>query len=92
MISRLSPFFQDKGNALPSSLRASREQIVHYWDQWMLWRMIGKRVEAFVIATGWQGPLPKAMLEVFFELDGFYDKMESQWLEKLAKQKQRGKG
>lgn len=51
--------------------------------------MVGKRVEAFVLAVGWKGALPKAMLEVFFELDNFLEKMEAQVLEKeLKKRKQ----
>lgn len=44
-------------------------------------------MEAFVLAIGWRGPLPKSMLEVFFELDNFLDKMESQALEKELKRK-----
>jgi hypothetical protein len=51
--------------------------------------MAGRRVEAFVSAVDWKGPLPKALLETFFELDHFMDKMEAQWLEKEAKRKQR---
>jgi hypothetical protein len=47
--------------------------------------MSGKRVEAFVMATAWKGPLPRKMLETFFELDSFLGKMEAQWLEKEAK-------
>lgn len=47
--------------------------------------MTGKRIEAFVIAKGWKGPLPKLMLETFFELDHFMDKMEAQFLEREAK-------
>jgi hypothetical protein len=61
-----------------------------YWDHWTLWRMTGKRVEAFIAATGWKGPLPKAMLEVFFEVDHILDKMEAQVLEKELK-KNRGR-
>ena len=58
----------------------------------MLWRMAGKRVESFVLATGWKGPLPKSMLETFFELDSFYGKMEAQALKKeLEKQKKHGR-
>jgi len=49
--------------------------------------MIGKRVEAFVLATDWKGPLPKSMLETFLELDNFIEKMESQFLEKKLKEK-----
>lgn len=61
-----------------------------FWEHWLLWRMSGKRVEAFVLAVGWKGPLPKSMLEVFFELDNFMDKMESQYLEnELKKQGKR---
>lgn len=48
----------------------------------MLWRLCGRRIEAFVLAAGWTGPLPKAMLETFFFLDGFYGIME----EKRAKE------
>jgi hypothetical protein len=70
---------------LPSSLKVSKESILKYWEHWLLWRMAGKRVEAFVLATGWKGALPKAMLEVFFEVDNFLDKMESQALEKELK-------
>lgn len=64
--------------------------ILHYWEDWLLWRMTGKRVEAFVVALGWQGPLPKAMLETFFEVDHFMDKMEMQWLENEMKKKRNG--
>jgi len=49
--------------------------------------MSGKRVEAFVAATAWQGSLPKGMLEVFFEIDNFLDKMEAQVMEKEMKKK-----
>jgi hypothetical protein len=56
----------------------------------MLWQMTGKRAEAFVLAVGWNGPLPKLMLETFFELDSFLAKMENQWLEKQLKKKKNG--
>ena len=49
--------------------------------------MAGKRVEAFVLATGWEGALPRSMLDTFFELDSFMGKMESQKLERDAKAK-----
>ena len=64
-----------------------KSQILKWWDNWLLWRMIGKRVEAFVLATDWKGPLPKSMLETFLELDNFIEKMESQFLEKKLKEK-----
>ena len=51
--------------------------------------MLGKNVQAFVLATGWQGALPRLMLEVFFELDSFMDKMEAQWIEREVKKKQK---
>lgn len=38
--------------------------------------MTGRRVEAFVLAAGWIGPLSKAMLDTFFFLDGFFGIME----------------
>lgn len=38
-------------------------------------------MEAFVLATDWQGALPRSMLDTFFELDDFYGRMESQKLE-----------
>lgn len=89
MIRRLSPFFKDTGNALPSTLKITREQIEKWWDYWLLWRMLEKRVEAFVLATNWQGALPKSMLETFLELDNFIGKMEAQFLEKKLKEKKR---
>jgi len=45
---------------------------------------VGKRVEAFVLATGWQGPLPRSMLQTFFELDDFYGRMERKFMKALA--------
>ena len=86
MIARLSPFFKNRGTALPSSLKVTKEQILKYWEHWILWGMAGKRVEAFVLATGWSGPLPKGMLETFFELDHFLSKMEAQVIEKELKE------
>ena len=68
-------------------MKVTKEQILRYWDRWLLWRMAGKRVEAYVLATGWEGPLPKGMLETFFELDNFLGKMEAQYLEKELKKK-----
>jgi hypothetical protein len=37
---------------------------------------VGRRIEAFVLAMGWKGPLPKALLETVFFLDSFFGKME----------------
>lgn len=50
---------------------------------------MGRRVEAFVLAIGWKGPLPKAMLDTFFFLDNFFGKMEAQKAKKEAEAEKR---
>jgi hypothetical protein len=90
LISRLSPFFRDTGDALPSTIKVTQEQITKYWEHWLFWKMCGRRVEAFVMALGWKSTLPRAMLEVFFELDNFMDRMEAQKLRKELQRKQNG--
>ena len=49
--------------------------------------MTGKRIESFTLTVGWKGAIPKIMLDVFMELDLFYDKMEAERIEKEAKAK-----
>ncbi len=61
--------------------------MLKHWEDWLLWRMVGKRAEAFVAAKGWSGPLSKSMLEAFFEMDNFMDRMEAQ---KIKKELQKG--
>lgn len=85
MIARLSPFFKKTGNEIPSVIGLTKEQILRWWDYWLLWRMTGKRVEAFALVVDWKGPMSKSMLETFFELDNFMAKMEAQRLEKELK-------
>jgi hypothetical protein len=45
------------------------------------------RVEAFVLAIGWDGPLPRGMLDTFFEIDDMYGRMERKFLKELTKKK-----
>jgi len=66
-------------------VKVTVEQLEKWWKLWLFWRMIGKRVEAFIMALDWKGPLPRSMLETFFELDNFMDKMEAQKVEKELK-------
>lgn len=47
--------------------------------------MLERKLDAFILATGWQGPLPRSMLDTFFELDSFMGKMEAQKMEKELK-------
>lgn len=67
---------------MPSAVKCTKEQVLRWWDHWLLWRMTGKRIEAFVLATDWKGVLPRSMLDTFFELDDFFGRMEAQRLEK----------
>lgn len=73
---------------LPEFLSVPKSQIEEHWDRWILWRMVGKRVEAFTLAL----KLPKALLDTLFFLDEFYEKMADKKLRDEAKQKTRKHG
>jgi len=75
---------KETGNALPSTLSITIEDFHRHKGNWLLWRNLGHYSDS----GAWIPPasyteamrLPKRMLDVFFELDT--------WLDKMMKQKQ----
>lgn len=63
------------------------EEIRKWWDHWLLYKMLDRNLEAFVVATNWKGALPRSMLKTFFEIDHVYSKMEIQKMERDSKRK-----
>jgi hypothetical protein len=60
-------------------------QVTKWWDYWTLYRMAGKKIEIFALLVDWKGPLSRSMLDTFFELDYFMDKMEKQKMKQESK-------
>ncbi len=85
MISRLSRLLKKDPDHLPEFLDIPKSQILKYWDYWLIWRMVGQRVEAFVLAI----KLPKALLDTLFFLDFFMGKMEAKKAKDDAKAKEK---
>jgi hypothetical protein len=54
--------------------------------------MADKNIEAFCIMVGWEGSISKTMLDVFMELDMFFDKMEAQRIDEEMKEEKRKNG
>jgi hypothetical protein len=78
------PLVRKPSKNLPKTVEITIGQVDAWWDYWLLWRIAGKRIESFMSMVGWSGPLSKSILDVFLELDAFYEKMEAQMMEKEA--------
>lgn len=53
-----------------------------FWEDWLLWRMVGKNVNNFLLA---KQHMSRAKLSTFLEMDSIMSKMENQHLKKMAK-------
>jgi hypothetical protein len=51
--------------------------------------MTKKDPVSFAVLIGWEGALPKDMIDVFMELDTFFSKMELQKIDAEAKKNAR---
>lgn len=88
----MRPLIKPHSKDLPAAVSITITQVDTWWDYWLLWRIAGKQVTAFMAMVGWVGPLSKSMFDVFLELDAFYDKMEAQMMEKeMEHKKQHGR-
>jgi hypothetical protein len=81
-VGRVRPLVRKPSKDLPKTVDITISQVDAWWDYWLLWRIAGKRIESFMALVGWYGPLSKSILDVFLELDNFYEKMETQMMEK----------
>ena len=85
MIRRLSPFFKESGgDELPISkgINARISEMEMFWEDWLLWRMVGKNVQDFLLA---KQHLSKSKLTTFLEMDSIMSKMENQDLKNKVK-------
>lgn len=85
----MRPLIKPPSKDLPTTVNVTIEQVENWWEYWLLWRVAGKQITAFMALVGWQGPLSKSILDVFLELDVFYDKMETQMMDKEIESKKR---
>lgn len=85
LVKKLSPFFKDEsGDELPVSkgINTRVAEMEMFWEDWLLWRMVGKNVNNFLLA---KQHMSRAKLSTFLEMDSIMSKMENQHLKKMAK-------
>jgi hypothetical protein len=74
---------------VPSAVEFSHEDFLKYRETWLLWRSLGR----YDGNGSWVAPLsfpeaidlPKAMLDVFQELDHFFEQMKKHQAKKQPK-------
>jgi hypothetical protein len=83
----LAPLFKtNQGDDIPSSVDFSREDFLTYRETWLRYRSIGR----YDSNDRWISPisfveamdLPSAMLDVFQQLDDFFEQMKKQYMKK----------
>jgi hypothetical protein len=85
-VERIRPLLPPDGDAdaLPEFLSVSEAHVNRYWNEWLLYRASGHELTFTEAHT-----LPGPMLNVFFELDGLFEKMSKQLEKERAKRKKK---
>lgn len=84
-------FGQEVSNNLPYLLPITYEQVDRFWDDWTLWRSLGKRnfnggFEPSVSYLEAVHNIENEKLQVFLAMDNLYSKMEQQYIKQKGKQ------
>lgn len=85
-------FAEQVSDDLPEFLNVEYRQVEANWEDWLIWRSIGRRnahggFEPSISYVEAIQAIPSERLQVFLELDSLYSKMEKQYLKQTAGRK-----